>query len=448
MYCQRKKWRFWQYWKISKRKYRKGRDRKKYGKVNFIPYRTINIMENKDKLLKYAVENGMIDLSYVQEQIEMSRKKEILEKHPYKIWKGKDEKWRTYIFDENNNKRRMIKRNSLEEIEKLLINYISKRTENPTIEDVFNEWNDRRTELNKISSSTQERNKQIFKRHYDEFGKKKIKDVSVEELCDFLEKQIAIHNLSAKAFSNLKGITKGFLKRAKKRGLINMCINDIFADMDLTDTSFKKTIKEDNQEVFSDEEFGKVFDYLTMNLDTKNIGILLMFVSGIRIGELVTLKHSDFNYNSFIIRRTETRLPKENGGYDYLVKEFPKSGAGVRTVVIPETYLWLIDKIRLCNPFCEYIFCDNKGNRMTTNCIRRRVDRMCKSLNIVHKSPHKIRKTYGSILLDNNVDRRFITNQMGHTDIATTENYYHRNRRSIEEKTEILNNIPEFQLSN
>lgn len=51
-----------------------------------------NAMENKDDLLKYAVENGMIDLSYVQEQIEMNKRKELLDKHPYKIWEGKDGK--------------------------------------------------------------------------------------------------------------------------------------------------------------------------------------------------------------------------------------------------------------------------------------------------------------------------------------------------------------------
>lgn len=405
----------------------------------------ININIDRNDLLKYVIENGMIDLSYVQEQIEMRKREEILSNHKYKIWKGKDGKWRTYISKDNGN-RRMIKRNSLESIELIIVEHIMKQIDNPTIEDVFNEWNDHRTELGKISRPTQERNKQIFKRHFSEFGKRKIKSITEPEISDFIEKQISNHNLSAKAFSNFKGVTKGFLKRAKKRNLICINIDEIFADMDLTDTSFKKTIKEDNQEVFSDEEFTKAFDYLTSDLDTKNLGILLMFVSGVRVGELVALKHSDFDGNSFKVRRTETRIAKDSGGYDYQIKEFPKSAAGVRTVVVPETYSWLLNKIKLCNPFEEYIFCDTNGNRMTTNCIRRRVQKMCKTLNIVPKSPHKIRKTYGSILLDNNIDRRFITSQMGHTDIATTENYYHRNRRSIDEKSEILNKVPEFAM--
>ena len=44
------------------------------------------------------------------------------------------------------------------------------------------------------------------------------------------------------------------------------------------------------------------------------------------------------------------------------------------------------------------------------------------------KSPHKIRKTYGSILLDNHIDNKLIIEQMGRTDIRCTEEHYHRNR--------------------
>ena len=35
--------------------------------------------------------------------------------------------------------------------------------------------------------------------------------------------------------------------------------------------------------------------------------------------------------------------------------------------------------------------------------------------------------------------------QMVHTDIACTENHYHRNRRSIDAKSQIISSIPEFQ---
>lgn len=57
-------------------------------------------MNNQD-VLKYALEHGMIDMPYVQEQIQMEKRKELLRKHPYEIWEGKDGKWHTYLPDEN-----------------------------------------------------------------------------------------------------------------------------------------------------------------------------------------------------------------------------------------------------------------------------------------------------------------------------------------------------------
>ncbi len=267
----------------------------------------------------------------------------------------------------------------------------------------------------------------------------------MEELEEFLENQIAEKNLTAKAFSNLKTVTRGLLKRAKKRKLITFNVEELFQELDTSETDFYKVIKEDYEEVFSEDEMPVMIDYLKKNLDAKNIGILLMFATGIRVGELVALKHDAFEGNTFKVRRTETRFMGEDGKYVYSVKEFPKSEAGVRTVVIPDDYTWLCSKIRMLNPFGEYVFTDSNGKRMTTNCIRRRQERNCRKLGIYRKSPHKIRKTYGTILLDHNVDNRLIMEQMGHTDIACTENHYHRNRRSIDAKSQIISSIPEFQ---
>ena len=64
------------------------------------------------ELLKFAIENGMIDTALVQERIEMHKRKEILDKHPYSIWKGKDEYWHTYL--PHGNGRKLIKKKAPE----------------------------------------------------------------------------------------------------------------------------------------------------------------------------------------------------------------------------------------------------------------------------------------------------------------------------------------------
>ena len=125
---------------------------------------------NDAELLKYMDDNGIIKLSCVRKQIEMADRKRYLSNHPYKIWQGKDGYWRTYLPDKEKG-RKMLKRKSEKEIKDFIIDYWKEEMENPTIQDVFNEANNRRLQLKKIAPSTHARNQQIFNRHYKEFGK-------------------------------------------------------------------------------------------------------------------------------------------------------------------------------------------------------------------------------------------------------------------------------------
>lgn len=402
----------------------------------------MNDVEIKKDLL-YLIDGGMIDASQVHDYADMMRKKKYLDMHPYKIsYIESIKKWYTYLPDDEKG-RVQRKRNTREEIEDIVIKYWEEKLENPTVKEVFDEWNDRRVRLKKIKKATHLRYTQDFKRYYKEFGKRKIKSLEPEEIQEFLEEQIAEYDLTAKAFSELKTITRGFLKRAKKRKLISFNVEEIFQELDTSDSDFRKVIKEDFQEVFDEDEMPLMIEYLEKNLDIHNLAILLMFVTGIRIGETVALKHSDFDGYTFKIRRTETRY-KENGEYVYDIDDYPKTQAGVRTVIIPRQYEWIANVIKRTNPFCEYIFMKD-GERMHTQAIRLRQKRLCDKIKIYRKSPNKIRKTYGSILLDNHLDERLIIGQMGHTNVLCTEQHYHRNRKGIERKQEILSSIPEFQ---
>lgn len=393
-------------------------------------------------LLKYAIENGIIDVESLQKRMEMKKRKEYLDMQKYEIWQGSDGYWRTYIPD-NEKSRKLIKKKDRKLLEDEVVRYWKQTEENPTVKEVFEESEERRLSLNKICKATYDREKQFFNRHYKEFGKKRIKNVSEDEWQDFLEEEVSREHLNPKAFAGLKGVTRSLLKRAKKRKLIDFNITELFETLDVSDRDFQKEIKEDYQEVYDEEETDIMIKYLESHIDTKNIAILLMFITGLRIGEIVTLKHDDFEDNTVKVRRTETRFIGENG-YETDVKEYPKTKAGVRTAIIPEDYMWLCKRIKATNPFSEYVFV-SENKRMTTQAVRMRLRRLCIKLKIYNKSPHKVRKTYGTILMDNNIDSRMIIGQMGHTNISTSEVHYHRNRRTIEKKSAILSSIPDLK---
>ena len=138
----------------------------------------------------------------------------------------------------------------------------------------------------------------------------------------------------------------------------------LFQDLDTSESEFKRVIKEDKEEVFDEEEFPIFMNALMEKPDLRNLGILLMFITGIRVGELVALKFSDFDGNSIKIQRTETRTINDEGKTEYRIKNFPKTEAGVRTVVIPEDYSWIYKRLKMCNPFEEYVFFDKGENAL------------------------------------------------------------------------------------
>lgn len=398
-----------------------------------------------NEVLKLAIENGIIDVPYVLDKLNMSRREEILEKHPYKIWKGNDNKWKTWITDETKPEgRRQIRRNDRGDLEDEIVRIAKEREENPTLIEIFNECNDRRLKIGKISEATHTRNRQYFFRHYDAFGNRKIKNISQEEFSDFLEEQINKFGLSSKSFSGLKCVTRMFLKRAKKRKLINWNVEQFFQELDVSDADFFKKKKCDYNDVFTEEELNILIPYLSNRKTIRSLGILLMFVTGMRVGELSAIKWCDYHDEYYIdIHRTETSYRDSDGAWHRAVKESPKTEASERTVIIPKSYKYIMDELHLINPDGEFVF-EEKCIRITTEGFRKTLYGICKKLEIKQKSPHKARKTYASILLDRQVSAVVITGQLGHTDLSTTTGYYYKDRIRKEKKLEIISSIPEL----
>lgn len=394
-------------------------------------------------LLTEILGNDKIDLANFALEIRMIERKRYLSEHHYSIRQGKDGAWYTYLPDESkSSKRKQVKRTSRSKLEAEIIKYYQSLEENPTLEEVFTEWNDRRLEMGRIKASTHFRNKQIFDRHYEDFGNKRIKEILPIDISDFLETEAVTKSLSRKAYSNLKSITRGFLRRAKKRKLILFDIEPALTDIDISDKEFKSEVKPDSQEIFYDDEAEAVLSYCKEHSDDiKNVGIALLFATGMRVGELVALKGTDLRDGMVVVSKTETRF-KADGHYVFEVSERPKTEAGIRSIIVPDKYQWVIDILPKTD---DYIFTNKKGERLHTQAIYKALIAICKKLEICERSPHKVRKTYGSILLDNGVDVKLIEKQMGHTDISCTEAHYHRDRRRLDEKRDILNSIPEFR---
>lgn len=394
---------------------------------------------NNEELLKFAVEHGMIDTSYVQEQMKMKRRKELLNKHPYKIWEGKNGKWYTYLPCKEKEEGRILKkRNSENDIEDVVISYWKEQEENPTIDEIFNEWILKKVEREEISKGTRDRYIRQYMGTFSIFGKNRIKDVSEYDIEDFMISSLHEKNMTAKGFSNFRILIFGIFKYAKKMKYIKYSITELVNDMEISKKSFRINRKNDDEIVFMDDELPKVINYLENNADIMNIGLLILFKSGLRIGELAALKCEDISNNIIHVHRTEICY-EENNKRIFEVRDFPKTEAGIRNVIIPDKYVDYLKKV-CSNSSGDFLF-EICGKRIMTYQFRNRLRTVCKRTNVVCKSPHKIRKTYASMLIDEGVSESIVISQMGHTDIRTTKGFYYKNRNGDKTRIDVINSV-------
>ena len=169
------------------------------------------------------------------------------------------------------------------------------------------------------------------------------------------------------------------------------------------------------------------------------------FFTGTRVGELSSLKHED-NKRRYILKVQRT----EYMYYDKVekkrvttVKNFPKTENGVREILLPKQAQEILDRIKQMNPDGEFLFMRN-GRRITSKVFNYHIHKACEEVGIPPRSTHKIRKTYGSMLLSNNVDETLVLSQMGHSDISTTQKYYYYDILDDSKKLEKINNAINF----
>jgi len=116
----------------------------------------------------------------------------------------------------------------------------------------------------------------------------------------------------------------------------------------------------------------------------------------------------------------------------------PKTESGDRKIFLPESSKHTISSIIKLNPFGEFLFMKD-GKRINSYRFNRYLEKACDKIGIARRSTHKIRKTYASALIDNGVSKSLVKEQMGHSDISTTEKYYYFNRDSDNENRKIIN---------
>ena len=145
----------------------------------------------------------------------------------------------------------------------------------------------------------------------------------------------------------------------------------------------------------------------------RNTAILeLLFDTGARVAEICTLRSDNV---------------------DLLGNSVKFYGKGSKERIIPIENFAVLSILRKYHSLFEkeipdsgYFFVNKLGRRMTEQSVRNMINFYCKQCGVdMHITPHMFRHSFATLLLEEDVDIRYIQRMLGHSSITTTQIYTH-----------------------
>ncbi len=147
----------------------------------------------------------------------------------------------------------------------------------------------------------------------------------------------------------------------------------------------------------------------------------LLYGSGIRVSELTNIKLGDIDLGRQLLKVTG------KGRKERIVP------VGAKTVFALR--VWLEERSRLIDAYGnkagDHLFLTLKGGRPYREFFYRIVNSRMKPLEVGQKSPHTLRHTFATHLVDHGADIRVVKELLGHSSLATTQIYTHTSKEHM-----------------
>lgn len=145
--------------------------------------------------------------------------------------------------------------------------------------------------------------------------------------------------------------------------------------------------------------------------------IEMLYATGVRVSELVNIKLNDIDFNNKRIIVCGKGNKERIVYYGYYAEEVLNK--------------YLKTHVRKNN---NYLFLNSKGEQITDGGIRYIIDNIMKKLSIkTHVTPHVLRHTFATDMLNNGCDIKVVQELLGHSSLKATEIYTHVTNEHLKE---------------
>ena len=254
---------------------------------------------------------------------------------------------------------------------------------------------------------------------------------SLNKFSTYIENKIAIKNINTKDIEKYISIIKEKMDEKSISNNISalrsfykfLVIEEKIKENPLDFISIPKH-KKTLPTVLTLEEIDKLLDInIITAYDARNKAVLeLLYSTGMRVSEVINLKCSDVD----------------------LINAYAKTiGKGKKERIIPlgdyainalEEYINIHRPRLLKKKINNYLFLNNHGTPISRQSLFIIINKLANNKNIKTKiSPHTLRHTFATHLLDSGADLRSIQELLGHSDLSSTQIYTHVSRKKLEE---------------
>ena len=172
----------------------------------------------------------------------------------------------------------------------------------------------------------------------------------------------------------------------------------------------------------TEEEINKLLDIEVKDaFSARNKAILeVMYGTGLRISEVINLEFKNIDVEDCIVR------VMGKGSKERII---PINDVAINAL---NNYLENYRPSMLKGDINNYLFLNNHGKQMTRQGIFKMIKQECLVKGIKKDvSPHTLRHTFATHLLQNGADLRIIQELLGHSDISTTQIYTHLSNEEL-----------------
>lgn len=244
----------------------------------------------------------------------------------------------------------------------------------------------------------------------EDYIKGDITKLTKDDIVNFINEN---KSKSDKTIAHFITVFRGFYKYLNQENIIK--VNPM---LNIPMPKTRKTLPK----VLSIDDVNKLLDIeLTNKNDYRNKAMLeLMYSTGIRISELINIKIHDINIENCTLKvmgkgSKERIIPLGDYAIEYLklyINGYRKDFIKFNT---------------------DYLFLNSRGTNMTRQGFFKIVKKIAKEKAIKQDfSPHTLRHSFATHMLENGADLRTIQELLGHSDVSTTQIYTNVSNKFVE----------------